>query len=141
MPPKCVKDVMTSPLENSSLPVSESKAYSVACVDPASRSLVFMPRPAASDCRTSSPLQSANTTPLAMIGGSGTLRSREIHAGTISGAPFFAVMRKAMMLPCGVGPLVMANGFALGCGVPQAGAKSQRTDCGSSHVANDPQKP
>jgi hypothetical protein len=96
--------------------------------------------PVASDWRTSSPLESAKTTPLAMIGGSGTLKSREIHAGRTSGLLSFPSIRKAMMLPLAASPLVTRN-TALGCGGPQAGANSQRAPCASTQVANEPQNP
>src|SRR5580698_4158493 len=112
MPPKCVNDEMISLLENNSLPVSESNAYRIACVELLTRSAVPSEFPAESACPTSSPLEIAKTTPLAIIGGSGTFRSREFHAGVNAGEPSFASTRNAITLPCGVAPYEIGNGGA-----------------------------
>lgn len=49
---------------------------------------------------------SANTTPLTMIGIAGAVRSFDVQSGSIENAPLFSPTRSATTAPLRIGPLV-----------------------------------
>ncbi len=86
------------------------------------------------------PPSRANTTPLAIAGGAGLMRSREIQAGVSTVCPSFSSTLKATMLPCGAGPLVAAN-FTSGSTGPAIDANTQAAPDLSCQVARPSQAP
>src|ERR1700677_1179671 len=86
------------------------------------------------------PPSRAKTTPLAIAGGAGFLRSREIQLGVSTGCPSLSSTLKATMLPCGALALVVAN---LGSGDPGPAieANTQVTPALSCQLARLSQAP
>src|SRR5229473_7868520 len=90
------------------------------------RSFEVRRRPPLSTWVTFSPLEIANTIPLAITTGSGRDMFLDIHAGVRTGLSSFTSSLKAMTLPAGASPYEIGNLGALDAGGPQAGAYSQR---------------
>src|SRR5947209_7588010 len=134
-------DLISSPLDHSSFPVCASRAYSTAWVDPGMRRLATSSNPTSGyACWVSSPLPYANTTPLAITGGSARFMSREIHAGVNCSLPPFSSTLKATMAPSFTGPFSM-GALNCECFFPQIGVSTQRVPLASSQLASDPQIP
>src|SRR5207237_830886 len=108
---------------------------------PSMRSFELSSRPLPSTCVPFSPLEIANTIPLAITTGSGTDIFLDIQAGTRTGLPSLTSTLNAITLPSGASPYWIGNFGAVDTGGPHAGPYSQRVPEGSSQVDRAPQKP
>src|SRR5438067_1099920 len=101
----CTNDVIAAPLFQSSLPVVASSAYNTAGLERWAR-CAAVTRP--SSVRYS-PLDSANTTPLTIIGATGDVRSRDTQAGSSVAPPAASTTVYATMAPFDTVPFVTGN--------------------------------
>src|SRR5262245_18789017 len=95
IPPPRAKEVMVAPLDQSSLPVAPSSAYSTAFPDCLARAAAV----SLASAERNSPLDVAKTTPLMMVGGNGETSSREVHPVSNAGVPFFSTIFQATSAP------------------------------------------
>src|SRR5262245_25356918 len=133
---------MASPLFQSSLPVCASSAYSTALVEFLMRySERLYARPMSyAAWSVSSPLPYANTTPLAITGGSARSISREIQAGVSVYLPALSSTLKATTAPFLTAPF-STGAVNLECFGPQKGDNTQRVPLASSQLASEPHTP
>src|SRR2546426_11593422 len=106
---------MASPLFHNSLPVALSSAYRTAFEERSAITLALLER--------NSPLESANTTPLTIAGGSGEIMSRDTQPRRSVVAPFSSTIWNATIPPFLISP------------AEPAGASTQRTPDGSCQLA------
>src|SRR4029079_9615137 len=83
-----------------------------------------------------SPLDTAKTTPLTIIGVSGDVRSRDVQPGCSASAPPSSATLNAAIAPFVTIPL--AAGFAPALIAPAIGARIQRVPCASCQLASAP---
>src|SRR5947199_175982 len=91
-------------------------------------------------CVVLSPLPYANTTPLAITGGSARFMSREIQAGVRVVLPPLSSTLNATIAPSFTGPCSI-GAWNCECFAPQNGVRTQRVPFESSQLASEPQMP
>jgi hypothetical protein len=125
--------VTVLPLFHSSLPVAASSAYNTA-LDALWAAGASVSSPS---LERNSPPESAKTTPLTIVGGSGETMSRETQPGRSRGVPFSSNTLNATIEPFLTSPFPAANPAPVAT-EPAAGANTQRVPAESCQLANEP---